>query len=314
MVKISIITPCYNCDRYIGKTIESVRSQTFTNWEHIIVDDGSRDNSAQVVRSYLDSDPHLRFIQQSNQGVARARISGVNASSKESCYLLFLDADDCLDPAMLSVLAEYLSQHPQVGLAYCHYHYINDSDAIIGTPYFPRFVPSRFGVHELTDEEPVTPFVSVFASAVILPSISLIRRAIYDRTPGWDEAFGQPCEDTDLFLHIALHSQIHFVPQKLVRYRRHDHQSTANSEKYAQQQQKLYRKWRNLDSLTAEQKALVKAAWRFRQGRVAPYSGLDAGTRYLKQGKTKQALRFYGGALRRYVGSFLPELIREVDS
>ncbi|PSB22025.1 glycosyltransferase family 2 protein [Phormidesmis priestleyi ULC007] len=314
MPKVSIITPCYNCDRYIGKTIESVRSQTFADWEHIVVDDGSRDNSAQVVRSYLSGDPRLRLIQQSNQGVASARLSGVNASSKDSDYLLFLDADDCLDPEMLSVLAEYLNQHPKVGLAYCHYHYIDDSDAIIETPYFPRFAPSRFGVHELTDEEPITPFVSVFMPAVILPSISLIRRAIYDRTPGWDQAFGQPCEDTDLFLHIALHSQVHFVPQKLVRYRRHDHQSTTNSERYAQQQQKLYQKWRHLESLTAEQKALVKAAWRFRQGRVTPHKGLEAGTRHLKQGEVRQSLRFYGGALRRYAGSFLPELMKEADS
>ena len=52
MPKVSIITPCYDCDRYIGRTIESVRAQTFTDWEHIVVDDGSKDNSAGAVRSY----------------------------------------------------------------------------------------------------------------------------------------------------------------------------------------------------------------------------------------------------------------------
>ena len=103
MPKVSIITPCYNCDRYIGKTIESVRAQTFTDWEHIIVDDGSKDGSADAVRSYLSSDRRLQLIQQSNRGVASARNAGVNALAIESEYLFFLDADDCLDPEMLSV-------------------------------------------------------------------------------------------------------------------------------------------------------------------------------------------------------------------
>ena len=306
MPKVSIITPCYSCDRYIGRTIESVRAQTFIDWEHIIVDDGSKDNSAGVVLSYLSDDRRLQLIQQPNRGVASARNAGVNASATESDYLFFLDADDCLDPEMLSVLIDYLDQHLEVGLAYCNYTCIDEQDAAIATSNFPRYIPSRFGARELTSESPVTPFISIFVPAVILPSVSMIRRVVYDQTPGWDETLGQPFEDTDLILQIALHSQIHFLPQNLVKYRQHDRQSTTDIKKYDRQQQKLYQKWLNLESLTPEQKALVQSAWRFREGRVIPHTGFCAGTRHLKQGSISSALRFYLGAIRRYVGSFLP--------
>jgi len=306
MPKVSIITPCYNCDRYIGRTIESVRAQTFIDWEHIIVDDGSKDNSAGVVLSYLSDDRRLQLIQQPNRGVASARNAGVNASATESDYLFFLDADDCLDPEMLSVLIDYLDQHLEVGLAYCNYTCIDEQDAAIATKNFPRYIPSRLGARELPDQSPLTPFISIFVPAVVLPSVSVIRRSVYDQTPGWDEAFGQPFEDTDLVLQIALRSQIHFLPHALVKHRRHNRQSTSDTQKHDRQQQKLYQKWLNLESLTPEQKALVQSAWRFREGRVIPHTGFCAGTRHLKQGSISSALRFYLGAIRRYVGSFLP--------
>ena len=137
MPKISIITPCYNSDRYIGRTIASVQAQTLIDWEHIVVDDGSSDRSAEIVQSYSTSDPRIRLIQQPNGGVCKARNAGVVAASQESDYLLFLDADDCLNPEMLETLVSYLDQHLEVGLIYCTHTNIDANDQLIELPRFP---------------------------------------------------------------------------------------------------------------------------------------------------------------------------------
>lgn len=313
MPKVSIITPCYNCDRYIGKTIASVQAQTLTDWEHIVVDDGSNDGSAAVVQTHTAANQQIRLIQQTNSGVSRARNIGFAATTSSSQYLLFLDADDSLQPEMLQTLISYLDRNPQVGLVYCDLTRVNSNDIPLETPYFPRYAPAHHWVRELPDECPETPFSSVFSLAPIIPSISVIRRSVYQQTLGWDETFGQHYEDTDLFLNIALRSQIHYLPQKLVHYRQHDRQSTADTHKFSNQEEKLYQKWLTLTPLTHEQKAIVQSAWRFREGRVIPYTGFCAGTRHLKQGSISSALRFYLGAVRRYVWSFLPRSFRVHD-
>jgi GT2 family glycosyltransferase len=151
-----------------------------------------------------------------------------------------------------------------------------------------------------------TPFVSIFALAGIVPSLVVMRRSVYAQTPGWDETFGQHYEDTDLFLHLALRARVRYVPEPLVRHRRHAGQSTADTGKFARQEQKLYAKWRRMEGLTAPQRAVVEAAWRFYEGRLTPYIGLRAGNRHLRRGEAGCAARFYLGALRRYAASFVP--------
>ena len=305
MPKISIITPCYNSDRYIGRTIASVQAQTLIDWEHIVVDDGSSDRSAEIVQSYSASDPRIRLIQQPNGGVCKARNAGFAAASQESDYLLFLDADDCLNPEMLETLTSHLDQHSEVGLVYCNLTAVDENGAVLDVLLFPRCVPTPLGLRLLPNDHPETSFLSLL-SATIIPSITVLRRSIYEQTTGWDEAFGQGFEDYDLFLGVALQSQCHYLPQSLTDYRRHAQQFSVNSDK-DHQEKKLYRKWITSASLTNEQKALFRSAYRLRVGRVIPYRGWLLGNRYVKRGDVLRAIRFYGGALRRYVWSLLPE-------
>jgi len=305
MTKVSLITPCFNAEKYIGKTIASVQAQTLTDWELIVVDDGSRDRSAAIVQTYMATDPRIQLIQQPNGGVCRARNVGFAASSKESSCLLFLDADDCLKPEMLTTLTAYLDQRAEVGVVYCDYTYINSNDETIETPYFARYMPTRLWLRVLPSTHPDTPFISIFARGAI-PSVSMIRRSSYEQTSGWDEAIGQIFEDTDLLLNLALQSQCHYFPQSLVYYRKHSEQATARNN-YGGQEAKLYHKWTTSDHLTDEQKALFQAAYRFCHGRATPRKGLQLGSRSLKQGDLQTALRYYLGALRRYAGSFLPQ-------
>ena len=96
---ISIITPMYNGARFIARTIDSVIVQTYPNWEMIIVDDGSKDNSPEIVNDYVRRDPRIHLIRKTNGGSASARNMGLKASLGR--YVCFLDSDDLWLPEML---------------------------------------------------------------------------------------------------------------------------------------------------------------------------------------------------------------------
>jgi glycosyltransferase involved in cell wall biosynthesis len=97
--QVSIITPCYNGEKYIGETIESVIAQTYSDWEMIIVDDGSKDKSAEVVQEFVERDSRITLVQQANAGSAAARNNGIRRA--EGRYIALLDADDLWDSNFL---------------------------------------------------------------------------------------------------------------------------------------------------------------------------------------------------------------------
>ena len=94
--KVSIITPSWNSEKYIKKTIESVQNQTYSNWEMIIVDDCSSDNTVKIVQEISKKDPRVRILKQNtNGGAAKARNRSLNEATGR--YVAYLDADDIID-------------------------------------------------------------------------------------------------------------------------------------------------------------------------------------------------------------------------
>jgi glycosyltransferase involved in cell wall biosynthesis len=309
MPTVSIITPCYNCENFLEQLISSVRSQTFLDWEHVVVNDGSSDRSQQVLEKLAQKDPKLKVYSHVNSGVARTRNVGYASISQDSQYLLFLDGDDFLSPDMLSIMVEHLDRHPDLGFVYCDRTYTNEVGESIDSPYFPRYEPTPWGIREIDPNQLETPFSAIFNLAPVIPSVSLIRRSTYQETGGWDEDFGQHYEDTNLFLNLAIRSKVHYIHQPLVYYRRHEAQSTANSSRFLEQENKLYKLWTTRKDLTLIQRQLIDEAWKFRNNRLAACLGFRSGNTFLKQGNFLQAIRFYGGAIRRYVKSFSYRII-----
>ena len=303
MPRVSVIVPAFNAAPYVGETIASVVAQSLDDWELTVVDDGSTDGSADIAADWARRDARVTLLRQPNRGVAAARNAGFAASSAAAEYLLFLDADDCLEASMLELMTSYLDRHPGVGMAHCGYTLVDgqgrrmESD---GEPWTPRWVPSGRWIRKLEPDEPDTPFVSVFCLAAIVPSLALIRRSAYSLTPGWDEAFGQPFEDTNLFLHIALVSRIHHIAEPLVRRRHHGGQSTADLDALAGQERKLYERWRNPIGVTDAQRETVRSARWFREHRLIPAQATKAARRYLRERRPLLALRFLAGAARRW--------------
>jgi len=125
-MKISIIIPLYNCENYVLSALDSIKNQTSRDFEIIIVDDGSSDNSAAVVKEWIKFNPniHTLFVRQENQGVSAARNKGLTLASGE--YIMFCDADDCMHPQLMKVFVDAISGHDYDTIACTFSHDIND--------------------------------------------------------------------------------------------------------------------------------------------------------------------------------------------
>lgn len=132
---VSIITPCYNGAKYISETIDSVLAQTYKDWEMIIIDDGSKDNSAEIVRAYMEKDSRIKFLQQANAGSAAARNNGIR--SAEGQYIALLDADDLWEPEFLAEQTAFMTEKNAV-CVYCSYRCINENSEEILNPVICR--------------------------------------------------------------------------------------------------------------------------------------------------------------------------------
>ncbi len=303
MTRISVITPCHDAAQFVPALLDSVSSQTLTDWEHIVVDDGSPDDSALLVEARLGREPRLKLIRQANAGAIAARNRGFAAADPTSEYVLFLDADDVLRPGMLETMVTYLDAHPDVSMAYCEPVWIDGNDHPIeyGSPG-TRYVPGRLGVRLLAADEPVTPFAALFFWGRVSPSISVLRRSAYERVGGFSEDQGYYAEDLDLWLRVALTGTIHYVPERLVLRRIHplNHGRRANA---ASQEARLFNRW-----VTDEQRRMVHRTWRQRQSRLLPRLWRDWGWEHARRGEMVQAAACYlrsGKRIATYCGARL---------
>ena len=125
MAEISIIVPVYQVEKYIRQCIDSILAQTFTDFELILVDDGSKDHSGKICDEYAEKDKRIRVIHQKNSGAAVARNSGMDKASGK--YFTFIDGDDYIVPTMLECLYKTILEK-DADIAACNYRYIFESD------------------------------------------------------------------------------------------------------------------------------------------------------------------------------------------
>lgn len=125
---VSIITPCYNGERYINETIDSVLNQTYKNFEMIIIDDGSKDNSSEIIKRYQLKDSRIKFLQQANAGSAAARNNGIRHAKGR--YIALLDADDIWKKNFLKEQINFMQQKNTV-CVYSSYDRIDENSKVI---------------------------------------------------------------------------------------------------------------------------------------------------------------------------------------
>lgn len=150
MPKVSVIMPSYNKGEYIGEAIESICCQTFRDWELIIIDDCSLDNSAEVVRSYQDD--RIRFYENpSNLGIAGNRNKGIDLAKGE--YIALLDADDISPPNRLADEVVFLDEHPEIDVVFGDFQEI-DERGVVKERYFsplknPKYIRAKLMISDV---------------------------------------------------------------------------------------------------------------------------------------------------------------------
>jgi glycosyltransferase involved in cell wall biosynthesis len=210
MVKVSVIIPTYNRAGLIARAIDSVLVQTFKDFELIIIDDGSKDNTKEAIKPF---EGKIKYIYQNNGGISNARNRGIQESSGQ--YIAFLDSDDYWAPQKLEVQVKILDENPRVGIVYARMPIVNEHGEILGMK--PNGISGK-NFQEL---------LRVWGD---LPTSSVMtRRECFDRVGVFDNDL-PPMEDIDMWLRIAHSYEIYEVEgQTLAYYWRHDHQITQDS-------------------------------------------------------------------------------------
>lgn len=131
---VSVVIPMYNVEKYIEQSINSVLKQTYRHFELILVDDGSMDNTLNIVNSF--DDPRIRVVRQGNRGLSGARNTGIDVA--RGIYVALLDADDYWAPTKLYKHIKHLSANPNVGISYCASLFINEAGELLGVGQFPK--------------------------------------------------------------------------------------------------------------------------------------------------------------------------------
>lgn len=212
-VRVGVVVPVFNGERFLPEAIESVLAQDWVDRETIVVDDGSSDGTPALLEGFRGRG--VRTLRQENAGQAAARNRGVAAS--EADLIAFLDHDDRWDPRYLSTAVRYLDATPRAGLV--------STDAIAMTPD-GRLTPyvvrkkSRGPVYD-------TRALLEGDAGTILPSATVLRRDLFRRAGGFDSALKGP-EDVDLWLRLSLLTELHRVEEPLVHYRVHPGGTSRN--------------------------------------------------------------------------------------
>lgn len=211
---VSVIMPVYNVEAYVAEAIQSVLTQSFTDFELIIVDDGGSDRSLEICYGFAD--PRIRIISQANRGLAGARNTGIIAARGR--YAAFLDSDDRWLPEKLSLHVIHLDNNPDIGVSFSPSRFIDAA----GQPLRLRQTP------KLTDITPADIFcrnpVGNGSAPVIrreaLEAVAFTHRAGEPRSWYFDETLRQS-EDIEMWLRLALAGNVKFggIAPVLTEYR-----------------------------------------------------------------------------------------------
>lgn len=212
---ISVIMPAYNSERFIAESIESVLSQTYTNWELIIVDDGSTDNTAKIVNGFTSIDSRIKYFYQPNQQMGKARNTGLQNSNGK--LIAFLDSDDIWVSGKLKMQVDFL-RNKEVDLVFSDGYVFRDSIDIVEYEYktINGEIYGCYPQHKL-----------MIQNFIPIPSVLTYKSAI-DQVGGFNENIEiHNVADYHLWLKMLIGGfKFYGISEKLFYYRRHDLQST----------------------------------------------------------------------------------------
>lgn len=272
MPKISVILPAYNGERFIAAAIDSVLAQTYGDYEIIVVNDGSKDRTAEILSRY---DKKIKVISQENGGIAKARNVAIENSEGE--YLAFLDQDDIWLPGKLELQTALMEKDRKIGMAYTDVYIIGDNNAELSS--FKLRKPRRGMIAE-----------DLFLNNFIATSSVMTRRECFDRVGLFDQELS-PCLDYDRWLNIAALYKIDYVDAPLVKFR--DHVSTFRKNEILTAGKIVATLQRFVDTHPDIRRALGSKA-----DRKISYYYINLGNKHLANGDFKKAFSGFRAALK----------------
>ncbi len=194
---ISIIVPCYNQEKYIIECLDSIRSQTYFNWECIVIDDGSADNTGNLVQNYIVNETRIKYYRQQNSGVSAARNNAIALSKGK--YILPLDGDDKIGPSYLEKAVVLMENDEQLSVVYCEAEYFEN----------------RSGKWILPDYS-----FELLLQKNLFFCTALFKRSDFDKIGGYDTHLKVGLEDWEFWISLlSLGGKIYQIKETLFYYR-----------------------------------------------------------------------------------------------
>lgn len=197
-MQIDVVIPTFNRAEFLKDAIESVLNQTYENLKLYIIDDGSEDQTEQVVQKY--NDPRIVYSKKSNSGVSSARNKGVNISSNS--WIAFLDSDDTWEPNKLELFVSQIEKEPNISIFYSDEKWIKDGAVIVKKQ------------NQAKHDGEI--FFNCLKSCFIGPSTVLIKRDVFLDVGLFDDRY-VVCEDYELWLRISEKYKIRLIEKELTR-------------------------------------------------------------------------------------------------
>lgn len=216
MPKVTVVIPAYNAMEFLPETLDSVLQQTFTDFEVLIVNDGSTDAIAAWFITVKDD--RVRLISQANQGLSGARNTGITEARGE--YIAFLDADDLWASTKLEQQVHCLDHHPEVGLVYTWTRLVDETGKPTGVKYDSQLEGNVWQQILVGD-------------IVCSGSSAMVRRSCFDLVGGFDPDLS-PAADFDMWTRIAAYYHFAVVKEFLLDYRQHSSSMSRNHLKMMQ--------------------------------------------------------------------------------
>ncbi len=214
---ISIITASYNYQDYIKDTIDSVLAQTYPNWELIIVDDGSTDDSVNVIKSYCEKDSRIKLFQHENginKGLAETVKLGIEKSSSD--WIVFLESDDTITPDYLEEKIQVIQENPDVEFIFNAVNCFGEEEEITSMSKYFDEQKRAIKRHKNPDN-----YLKVFKKINIVPTFScvMLRKELFN---GLDfNSSLKPLLDWYLWVQIAQNHDFYYIDKQLTNWRMH---------------------------------------------------------------------------------------------
>jgi glycosyltransferase involved in cell wall biosynthesis len=206
---VSVIVTTYNSGKYVGKTLNSVLNQSYKNFNIIVVDDGSSDNTIDIISTYGDKCTLLHHENNCNLGQSATLNLGI--SKTKSPLIAFIDSDDMWHSDKLREQVKTLTEYPDVGLVYTNGSLIDENDNVLC-----EILPASF----MENNKPEDMLLKCYIKS---PSAVMVRREVFDKV-GLFKTYLFNGKDHDMWIRISEIAKFHYIPQNLYYYRKHPNQ------------------------------------------------------------------------------------------